>query len=269
MKTLKRYTILYLQYIKNHIIGIIEYKLDFFLGLVSMIFEQVLGLISITVIFSNITMVKGWSFGEILFIFGVTTLGRSIHLIFFDNLWAFSWKYIRPGQFDRLLVRPVNPLFQIIAERLHFVSFGQLAVGVFSLVYASSLLGMTWGIGKILMLIVMIVSSGMIFVGIHLVIMTLSFWMINSDPIVYGVFNLSSFTQYPLNIFPRIIGGFLTVVIPYAFTSFIPASFFFERAGNEFYWILSFVTPAVSVLLCFLAYRFWLFGIKRYTSAGN
>ncbi len=43
---------------------------------------------------------------------------ESIHLIFFDNLWVFGSRYIRQGEFERLILMPVNPLFQLICERI-------------------------------------------------------------------------------------------------------------------------------------------------------
>ncbi len=55
--------------------------------------------------------IAGFNYGQILFIYGMATIGRSVHLIFFDNLWMFGSRYIRKGEFERLLIMPINPLF--------------------------------------------------------------------------------------------------------------------------------------------------------------
>ncbi|WP_210364160.1 ABC-2 family transporter protein [Bacillus sp. REN3] len=60
--------------------------------------------------------INGWTFNEILFIYGIAATGRSIHQIFFDNLWTLGWQYIHPGKLDSLLIRPVNPLFHVEAD---------------------------------------------------------------------------------------------------------------------------------------------------------
>lgn len=265
-KKTKRYSFLYSRYLANHLKVMMEYKTDFFIGLFSVMVQQFTALFFLKIVFDHIDVLKGWTFYEILFIYAIAFLGRSIHHIFFDNLWTLGWQYVQTGNFDRLLLRPVNPFFQVVAERVQQDGFGQLIIGGIVLSIASAHLDIQWSIGTILMLLVFILSSGIIFVAINLFFITFSFWMVDSLPIVVSVFQLSEFARYPLTIYPRAITLIITWLVPYGFTAFYPATYFFE--GNEHIW-LAVLTPVIAVASFMIAYWFWNRGIRAFTSTGS
>ncbi len=261
---MKLYLRLYGTYLKVQILGLMEYKVDFFIGLSSVLVEQVLSLVFITVIFNNIQNINGWKFEEILLIYAFLTLGRSIHIIFFDNMWIFGSKYIQQGEFDRVLLKPVNSLFQIVAEKINYQGIGQIIIGGIALVISVNKLQFQIDICKSILIFVGIICSGMVFVGIHLFFMTMSFWMVDSMPVVSSVFSLSQFAQYPVKIFPTIIQIIIVFVIPYAFTGFIPAESLLNFMGYQIVLI-----PLVSFIVVFIGYRFWKYGERKYTSTGT
>ncbi|WP_417897054.1 ABC-2 family transporter protein [Bacillus haimaensis] len=265
-KITKRYSFLYSRYFANHLKVMMEYKTDFFIGLFSVMVQQFTALFFLKIVFDHIDVLKGWTFYEILFIYAIAFLGRSIHHIFFDNLWTLGWQYVQTGNFDRLLLRPVNPLFQVVAERVQQDGFGQLIIGGIVLSIASAQLDIQWSIGTILMLLVFILSSGIIFVAINLFFITFSFWMVDSLPIVVSVFQLSEFARYPLTIYPRAITLIITWVVPYGFTAYYPATYFFE--GSAHMW-LAVLTPIIAVVSFMIAYWFWNRGIRAFTSTGS
>ncbi|MEK3808566.1 ABC transporter permease [Metabacillus sp. SLBN-84] len=263
---LKRYTKLYYIFAKNHIKVMMEYRVDFFIGVISVMLQQFASIFFVKVVFDHIEQINGWTFYEILFIYGIAATGRSLHHIFFDNLWTLGWQYVRPGQMDRLLIRPINPLFHVCADRLQQDGLGQLVIGILILAAAFPQLDLAFGFADWLMLVVMIVSSGLIYIAINLFFATFSFWMIDSLPIVYAVFNLSEFAKYPMTIYNKTIRVFLTWVIPYGFTAFYPAAWFLDREGYAFVGILS---PLVGLVSIALAYVFWLYGLRAYASTGT
>ncbi|PEZ02909.1 ABC transporter permease [Bacillus sp. AFS018417] len=265
LHTLKRYAFLYTVYFKQHLKVMMEYKVDFLIGISSVFIQQFASIFFIKVVFDHIETLKGWNFYQILLIYGIAFAGRAIHHIFFDNLWTIGWQYIRTGNLDRLLIRPINPLFQIVAERVQQDGFGQLIIGGIILSYSTSHLNISMTIGNVLMLLVMIISSGFIFVALNLFFITFSFWMTDSLPVVSAVFSLSDFSRYPITIYNKVIAFILTFIIPYSFTSFYPAAFFFDKGYK---WV-SLCTPLVAIILCFIAYRFWKYGLSVFTSTGS
>lgn len=110
---MKKYISLYLYNIKVYMMAQMSFRVDFFIRLFSSLIEQIVYLIFLNILFGNIKEIAGFNYGQMLFIYGIATVGRSIHLIFFDNLWMFGSRYIRQGEFERLLLMPVNPLFSL------------------------------------------------------------------------------------------------------------------------------------------------------------
>lgn len=263
---MRRYTRLYWEFAKSHMKVMMEYRIDFLIGVASVMLEQFASIFFVKVVFDHIEQINGWNFYEILFIYGIAATGRSIHQIFFDNLWTLGWQYIRPGKLDRLLIRPVNPLFHVVADRLHQDGFGQLIIGLFILGTAIPQLDLVWGAAEIAMLVVMIISSGLIFVAINLFFATFSFWMIDSLPIVWAVFNMSDFARYPLTIYHKGIRMFLTWIIPYGFTAFYPAAYFIDKSGYKEFALW---TPVAAIVCCVIAYTFWNKGLKAFASTGS
>jgi len=266
LKKWQRYSVLYWHYFKSHLKVMMEYRMDFLIGIFSVVLIQFTSVYFVKVVFDQIDSLNGWSFYEVLFIYGIASTGRSIHHIFFDNLWTVGWQYIRPGTFDRFLVRPVNPLFQLVAERVQQDGFGQLLIGLILLGTAMPNIGVEWGVLNVLLLVVMVIASGVIFVAVNLFCATLSFWMIDSLPLTFAVFNLSDFARYPLTIYNKGIRLLLTWLVPYGFTAFYPAALFIEDDG---YQTIAMLTPVVAFVSMWLAYRFWKFGLKSFASTGS
>ncbi|UJW59623.1 ABC-2 family transporter protein [Bacillus sp. A116_S68] len=236
------------------------------MGITSVFLFQFTSIVFLFVVFGNIQEIKGWTFYNVLFIYGVASTGRAIHHIFFDNLWSLGSMYIRPGNFDRILIRPINPLFHLIAEKVQKDGVGQLIMGIIILSTAIPNLSLVFGWLEYTLLIVLILSSGLIFVAINLIFSTLSFWMVDSLPITSAVSNLSEFARYPLDIYHKYLKTALTWIIPYGFTAFYPAAYFVEDSGYHDFALLS---PAVAIVFCAIAYWFWNVGLNSFTSTGT
>ncbi|MDQ0087157.1 ABC-2 type transport system permease protein [Paenibacillus anaericanus] len=263
---MRRYSKLYWQYFKARIKVMMEYRVDFLIGVMSVLFVQGTSILFIALVFHNVDTIHGWTFYQLLFIFAVAMLGRSLEHTFFDNLWTLGWQYIRPGNFDRLLVRPVNPLFQIIAERVQQDGVGSFLVGIIVLFTAIPHLELHWGIAEVMLLIVMIISSAAIFLAVNLFFATLSFWMVDSLPVMYAVQGMNDFARYPMQIYGKGVRFVLTWIIPYGFTAFYPAALFLDGSGFR---SIGIWTPVVAIVTLSIALLFWKRGLRSFVSTGN
>ena len=243
-----------------------EYRVDFLIGIFSVLLIQGAGLFFVKIVFDQLDDIRGWTFEEVVFIYGIACAGRAIHHIFFDNLWLFGREYIRSGGFDRLLVRPVAPFFQLVAERVQQDGIGQLAIGIWLLSYSMPKIGVEWSFGLIALLVILILSSSMVFVGVHVITCSLSFWMVDSLPVQWSVHELSDFTRYPMTIYRKWIQVVMTWIIPYGFTSFFPATVFLRE---DLYWQMAWITPLVGVGCCLIGAYAWKRGIRTFVSTGS
>jgi ABC-2 type transport system permease protein len=173
--------------------------------------------------------------------------------------------YIRSGGFDRFLVRPINPLFHLLADRFCQDGVGNFLVGVALIIKSSIDIPITWTPGKALALLVAVFSGGVIFIALNLLTCVAAFWIVDSVPVTRMVFDNHLFAQYPLSIYPKAIGILLTWVVPYGLASFYPASYLLDR---ELGWVV-WLAPLAAAVLSFIAYRFWVFGLRHYSGTGT
>ncbi len=262
---LLRYARLYYWFLVNRLKILMEYRVNFIIGATSTIFVQAAGLATIWVVMSQIPSLNGWNLEEILLIYGLVTLSKSINHMFADNLWVFGWQYVRSGRFDQFMVRPIDPLFHLLADRFCHDGLGNFLVGAALVAQSTAALGIEWTPLRLLYLVLAVLSGGLIFIALNLITAVSSFWIYDSIAVTQVIFNLHEFAKYPLTIYNRGIGVLLTWLIPYGFASFYPASYLLGRDIGS----LALLGPLVAVALLLISYCTWQFGLAHYSSTGS
>ncbi len=246
----------------------LAYKGDFFASMFASALVSLTGLLFILFLIDGETVpeLKGWSRAEVLFIYGYSMLPLALFSLFSPNLYQFGDKYIIQGQFDRVLLRPLSSLPQVLFESFNLDSIGNFIVGVGVLSYAVGALHLVLSFIDYLWLIFSSVSGMVILLSVFVFLSALSFHFEDRLGISAPVYNLIAFGRYPLPIFNRIIQFVLSWIIPFAFVSFYPATHFFSREGFALFCYLS---PVVAVVCFLIAIAGWNFGVSRYSSTGN
>jgi len=260
-----RYLSLYRLFLTQRFKALMEYRANFIIGAASTIFLQASSILAIWVVMQQVPTLNGWTYDEVLLVYGLITLAKSINHMFADNLWTLGRVYIRSGGFDRFLVRPIDPLFHLLADRFCQDGVGNFLVGVALVIKSSISLQIAWTPLKALMLLVAVVSGGLIFIALNLLTCTAAFWIVDSVPVTRLVFDNHLFAQYPLSIYPKAIGILLTWVVPYGLASFYPAAYLL---GRDLGWV-AWLAPLAAAVLLFLGYRFFQFGLRHYSGTGT
>ncbi len=264
--TLLHYPSLYWLFLKNRIKILMEYRMNFLIGATSTIMMQGAGLLTVWVIMSQIPDLNGWTLPQVLLIYGMITLSKSINHMFADNLWTLGRDYVRTGQFDRFMVRPVDPLFHLLADRFCHDGIGNFLVGGALVAIAAARLGIVWTPGIIVYFVVMVLSGGIIFIALNLMTCVSAFWIMDSVPVTRVVFEMHEFAKYPLSIYPRAIGLLLTWAIPFGFASYFPAARLMGIASPTWQ---AYGAPVVAGVLLAIALWVWRFGLRHYGSTGT
>jgi ABC-2 type transport system permease protein len=265
MRQLKRYVGLYWLFLLNRFKILMEYRANFFIGASSTVFVQAASIGAIWVVMRQIPSLNGWTLDEIFLVYGLLTLAKSINHMFADNLWTLGHAYIRPGGFDRFLVRPIDPLFHLLADRFCHDGIGNFVIGLVLVVKAFGALSIPWSLANIFYLIVAVLSGGGIFIALNLITCVSSFWIMNSVPVTAAVFQTNEFAKYPLNIYRKSVSVVMTWAIPYGLASFYPASHLLGRDIGYMAWMM----VPVSAVLMVIGYRVWGFGLRHYGGTGS
>jgi len=256
------YWLYFVQYWKSRLV----YKTDFLLGATSQSISMVVSLAFLTLVFTNITNLQGWTFNEMLFLagFGGTILFTQNFFLF--NIFRLGDNYLLSGDFDRFLLRPLNPLFQVYADDVHDNNLPKVVANIALLIYAALQIGLNWTLFELIYAATSMISGFLVIASIYLVLSTTAFWTGTSRNAVYLFFRFSDFRKYPFEIFATTIQVVLVTLIPIAFASYFPASFLLGKEGFES-WKL--ITPVVGPIFYLVAYRFWKYGLSKYSSTGS
>jgi ABC-2 type transport system permease protein len=263
---IKKYTRLYIKFLSQYLKSLMEYKTDFLIGLFGFIIIQATGIAFLYLVFQRIPSLNGWSFDEILFIYGFAQLPRGVDHLFADNLWLLAGRIIVRGEFDKYLLRPIHPLFHLLAERFQPDAFGELIIGISLIAVSVAKLNLSFTLMDIISFIFVVICGSIIYTSVKLFFASFAFWLKFSQSILFMNYMLADFTKYPLTIYSKWIRVILTFIIPFAFTAYFPAGYFVGKVN-----VLTAVGgTALAALISFvIAYTTWCLGIRAYESAGS
>ena len=250
------------QFVKTRL----AYRVDFLVDMIANLASLGVQLSVLTVLFSKITALKGWSFEQVLFIYGFSLLPLGLFNLVSVNLYRFSDSYIIEGNFDRVLLRPVNPLAQVMFSSFGMNGINELILGGAIVGYAGLKLGVPPSPLNLLLLGFMSVSASLVYAGVFLGLTSVSFWMEDRMGLAPPVYNIIRFSRYPVTIFSPLIKIFLTFVMPFAWVAYYPSTWFI---GGEDFRDVALFTPLVGICVFGLAYTVWSRGIRRYASTGS
>ena len=245
---------------------LMEYKADFLTGAVSFLIDQAIGIAFIFIIFTQIPQLSGFSFEQIVFIYGFSQIPKGLDHLLADNLWCVGYFIVKKGDFDKYLTRPINPLFHVIAETFQVDAAGELVVGVGLIIYSSAGAGLYITPLSVILTILVIPFASLIYTSIKIATSALAFWIKSSGFIIQMVYGMNEFSKYPTTIYSVPVRIFVTYIIPFALTGYYPVMYILTGESP----LTSIGTVVlVSILFFVLSLFIWNKGINAYESAGS
>lgn len=259
-----RYLYLWGCYMRLGWLSLMAYRWNFLLMNLGNLLNNIGAVALFWVIFGQVRAIGTWTFDQMLFLYALGLLARATWHLLSINVMSIGLM-IQSGELDRLLVTPLNPLFQIIASYLDNDDWGELILGIALLTTAVRRLDLLHSPWDLLGLLVTILSGGLIYLAIHLAFNSVAFWTVRVRALQAMAWDLDQFSRYPLDIYDRRIQALLTFVVPYGFATFYPAQAFFGTPLAMWGWL----TPVAALLAFGAAYAVWLSGLRGYSGTGN
>ena len=244
----------------------LAYRMDFFVDTFGVLASIAIQLAVLTTLFGKVSALQGWSFEQVLFIYGFSLIPLGLFNIISVNLYQFSDRYIIQGKFDRVLLRPVDSLAQVLCESFNVSGLNEILLGTGIVIWSSLKLGLVMGPLDIVAILVMAPTAALVYLGVFLAITSVSFWLEDKMGIAPPVYNVIRFARYPLDIYSLPIRVLLTFVLPFAWVAFYPASWFIGEGNLK---IVAALTPLVGLVVFSGAVLIWRRGVRNYTSTGS
>jgi ABC-2 type transport system permease protein len=246
-----------------------EYRFSFFSGMVANFYCYFITYITFWVIVQKFGSINGWLFDDMAILYGLNLLTYCITGMFFWEIFGLE-KEITSGNLDSYLVRPMGIIKQLICKRFADTFIGQFIVTLIFMIIAFAGVQSIMSPLKYLYLIVAIFSGVFIHAGAMIILGSLSFWMNRSlqlaDLLYY---DLRTFINYPLSVFPAFIKIALTYILPWAFINYYPAMIILDKIDSTESMLLGFISPVVGILVFSFSLFIFNRGLRRYSGSGS
>ena len=264
-RTLGFYLRIYFKILAQDLKSKMSYRADFIISTIGMIFTNIAGFVSFWILFRNFPSINGWSYYEMLFLYGFSLVSMTPVQCLFDNNWSLRM-YVYSGDFIKRCFRPINLFFYYQSEVFDIKGLGQLAFGIGTIAYAWSHLGIPFTFIALLKLIVFIATASMVMVALQNAAAATCFWIQNSFYILDLTVKFKDYAKYPITIFSPVFKFIFTFIIPIAFIAYYPSLVILRPDSVP---LLTWFSPIVGIIAFFLSYKLWMFGATRYNGTGS
>lgn len=264
-KGFRFYARIYCKILAQDLKSKMSYRADFIISTVGMICTNIAGFISFWILFHNFPSINGWSYHEMLFLYGFSLVSLTPVQCLFDNNWSLR-QYVYSGDFIKYCFRPINLFFYFQSEVFDVKGLGQLAFGIGTLVYAWIRIGMGFSVLILLKMLVFLLTASLVMIALQNAAAASCFWIQNSFYLLDLVCRFRDYARYPITIFSPVFRFIFTFVMPIAFIAYYPSLVILRPDAVP---VLSWISPLIGVIFFYLSYRLWMHGALKYSGTGS
>lgn len=262
---MKQYLKIWIKWAQASLIIVLgTYRLSSLLFLLGKIIRFLFLLLAILIFVGKAEGLAGYSLNQAVLFFLVFNLVDILSQFLFRGLYWFRARLVS-GQFDYALLRPLNPLFDVLfshPDPLDLITL-PLLIGLMVLFIVKNNLIVN-PISAILFSALLINGFVLAF-SFHVLTAAFGIITLEVDHLIWIYRDLTQMARIPVDVYAPLIRGFLTFIIPVGIMITFPARALIGLLSWEGV-VLSFV---VSGLFLLGSLSFWEFALSRYTSASS
>jgi ABC-2 type transport system permease protein len=261
---MKRYLRLYLSFMRICAMRELESRGSFVVGFLVVIAFPWFPLLFAGAIYGQTGSLGGWTFHQYLVLLGTFQIISALIFMFFLRNIMNLPEYVRKGELDFFLLKPVNSQFLISTRYLAFNEVAQALPGTALVVYGLVNLGTPVDLWRL--------PIYLFFVGTA-VIIGYSFWFLLVTPCIWTVrlesheifFAVLEVGRFHPSMFGGVVRVLLLTILPVGVMAATPADMLLNRLS----WEAALWALGLSAGLLWLSHRFWKFAQTRYYGASS
>ena len=227
----------------------------------------VAGVAGVTVLFSQVERIRGWTFPQALALLGVYLLVNALRDVCIGpSLESLGGLYgeVMEGGFDFTLLKPVHTQFLVSFRNWRPWALGDLILSLAVLGIALARLGGQLSLLSLTAFVIALVVSMAIVYAILLLLASGIFWY-RGVPLEWIYYSLTEMGRYPVGIYPGWLKLVLTWIVPVGFITTVPVQALTGRASAGT--LLGGLVLAAGLLVA--ASAFFRASLRRYRSASS
>ena len=231
-------------------------KWTFLMNVLFMILNNATFIIQWVVLFSLKEDVGGYTFKQVLLLWGIAASTFGFSHFFFKRAYSLS-ETITNGKLDSYLVQPKNVLLAAITSDVEPSSLGDIIYGYIMLIVSG------FSISKFLLFTLFSICGGIMITSVSILFASLSFWFTKTEALADTANNLmTNFATYPDGIFKGAIRSIFFTVIPVGLVNYIPV-----WVMSNFDIRLTLLVIAATILSIMISFFIFYRGLKKYSSS--
>lgn len=248
----------------------LAYPGSFALDVVAQVVGQGLELVAILVVFTQVSALGGFSRIEVVLMYGLASTAFGCADLLVGQVEELP-EYIRSGEFDVMLLRPLGALPQLLSADVALRRVGRVAVGLVVLGIALAQAGIDWTPERVLLAVITPISGTALLCAIWIAANTVSFWFVDGREFANSVTYGSNYSaSYPITVLGPWVRRVLSYAVPVSFVAYFPALGLLGRPdplGLPAF--LPWIGPLVAAGAVAVAALAWRTGVRRYQGTGS
>jgi ABC-2 type transport system permease protein len=245
-----------------------EYRGAFLIGVLAQGLAYAADVTMIWVLVHRFGTLGGWQWEEIAFLYALNLMSYAIGAAFTYSQTELEGM-VQKGTFDGVLIRPLNPYLSLAAQQFNVGYIGHIVIALAILIWSLGNLAIDWSVATVGFLLLALAGASMLQAAVLTLLGAWSFTFVRATFLFGLAGSLRTFITYPITIYSSVLQVMLTVIVPFAFVNFYPASVLLGKKGQLFPGWIGWLTPFVGAAVLYGAYRVWMRGVDRYQGAGG
>jgi len=219
----------------------------------------------VDVVFGHVNSVAGWSRDQVVLLAGTNFLIQQLFQAFFMINCMNLPDLVRTGKLDFSIAQPANTQLLVSTRLFDPGALVNAAIGLAVCIHAAGKLHLTPSPAELFLFTAWGVLGVIIHYAVLLSLVSLSFWIVRSQGVVFGYHNLMQLARIPRDAFGGVTKIALTTVLPVLIVANVPCNTLLGRESpTMLLW-----AALVSLLALALSSLFFAAGLRRYSSASS
>ncbi len=220
-----------------------------------------LGLVVLVTVFAHVPALDGWPREVVLAGWGFGEIGRGLAWMVGRGLQVVGPRYVVEGELDRVLLRPLSPVGQIMVENLHLGALPQVAWGVVAVGWA---MGPATS-GRWVAAAALGCTGALLIVGVLLGLAALAVRHPHRSGAASMLWQTGSWAAYPPSVLPAPLALAFFSVVPWSLVGFGPGAWMVAEHPPT--WVAA--QPLAAVTSLALGAWLWRRALVGYGSTGS
>jgi ABC-2 type transport system permease protein len=252
--------------------GELQYRTSFVAFVSASALVTFLDCVAILALFGRIDRLGGWDRSQVLFLYATSVLAFGLADLVVAGV-EYTNVYVLDGGFDRMLVRPLGVMTQLLGHEFALRRCGRLvqATIVLGLVLANGGLAVEWTVARVGFAWFALLGAAVMFGALFVLTNTPAFWIPGIKEVANAfTYGGSTVAEYPTHVFGGWLRHFFMWVVPAGVVIYVPAIWILgaENPLDIPVWA-QLASPLICIPVVIVAGAVWRLGLRRYESAGS